>query len=86
MRRLNEQCYDAVLLDIEMPIKDGGTLARELRGSVGINQYVPIIAVSAHAPDLLSLETRQLFNVYLLKPIRLETLRESLSELLTKAN
>ncbi|WP_084010160.1 hybrid sensor histidine kinase/response regulator [Pandoraea oxalativorans] len=86
MRLLNWQSYDAILLDIEMPIKDGGTLAQELRGRVGPNQHVPIIAVSAHAADLIAPETRQLFDVYLLKPIRLGALRETLSELLMKAN
>lgn len=85
MRLLNQRRYDALLLDIEMPVKDGGMVARELRAEVGINQHVPIIAVSAHA-DLVVQETKHLFDVYLNKPVRLETLRETLHKIFVKMN
>lgn len=51
-----------------------------------MNQHVPIIAVSAHATDLGDPQTRRLFDVYLLKLIRSETLRETVGELLMKVN
>jgi len=40
--------YDAVLMDIQMPVMDGLTAARRIRG-IDKHKDLPIIAVSAHA-------------------------------------
>ncbi|MDB5990891.1 MAG: hypothetical protein JWQ10_2294 [Herbaspirillum sp.] len=75
LEKLSSQHYDALLLDIEMPGKDGYMLAQELRKNAGPNQHLPIILVSAHTPDSAKL---QQFNAYLVKPVRLHTLRSAL--------
>lgn len=43
-----EQQPDIVLLDMNLPLKDGWTAAREIRAD-GRGQHVPIIALTAHA-------------------------------------
>ena len=48
LRKLNESKYDAVLLDIQMPVMDGLTCARKIRESSQFNN-VPILAMTAHS-------------------------------------
>lgn len=43
-----EQQPDIVLLDMNLPLKDGWTAAREIRADAR-GQHVPIIALTAHA-------------------------------------
>lgn len=44
--RVPPNVFDCILMDQEMPIKDGNTAAREIRG---FNEHVPILGVSANA-------------------------------------
>jgi CheY-like chemotaxis protein len=41
--------YDAVLMDVQMPVMDGHTASREIRNLKSENRNVPIIAMTAHA-------------------------------------
>jgi len=41
--------YDAVLMDVQMPVKDGYTATREIRNLKSETRNVPIIAMTAHA-------------------------------------
>ena len=41
--------YDAVLMDIQMPVKDGYTASREIRKMDSEFRNVPVIAMTAHA-------------------------------------
>lgn len=69
---------DVVLLDISMPGMSGWDVAREIRA--GMVRHVPIIMISAYAPE--SGAQPPLHDDYLMKPLRLERLLESLHRLL----
>jgi len=65
--------YHAVLLDVQMPVMDGFTTAREIRARGRTD--LPIIAVTAHA--FISDRERCLaagMNDYLAKPVTLKIL------------
>ncbi len=62
--------YDAILMDIQMPVMDGYTATREIRNLKTEVRNVPIIAMTAHAmagDDKKSIETGM--NDHITKPI-----------------
>ncbi|MDR0611132.1 MAG: response regulator [Planctomycetaceae bacterium] len=74
------QDFDLILMDIQMPVMDGLSAAREIRklGKSGLDK-LPILAMSANAMDIdyrKSLEAGM--NDHLTKPINPEKLRQSL--------
>lgn len=73
-----ENKYDVILLDIHMPGMDGFAVAKEIRSQSGANTNTPIIAVTAHSEYLTSKEQRQVFNNYLLKPVRQDDLTKAI--------
>lgn len=86
LTRLFKKPYQLVLLDIQMPDKDGFEVVEELHRKNGPNRNTVIIAISAHSPELLRPEQKNLFHQYLMKPVRYETLRSLLVELLHLKN
>ena len=68
VEQLAQRHFDLVLMDIQMPVLDGVSAAREVRRTQG-NRNVPIVAMTANTMD----ESRQLADVafedYLAKPI-----------------
>lgn len=49
LEKLQTECFDAVLLDCQMPVMDGYTAAREIRRLSGAVSQIPIVAMTAHA-------------------------------------
>ena len=49
LEHLASQSFDLVLMDVQMPRKDGMTTTREIRASDGPNANIPIIAMTANA-------------------------------------
>ncbi|KND62253.1 sensor histidine kinase/response regulator [Candidatus Burkholderia verschuerenii] len=66
---------DVILADLHMPGKDGYSFANEYRARLAPGASVPIIAVSAYAPELVDPSAAVLFFDYLLKPVRYEVLK-----------
>ncbi len=81
---LNQNAYDLVLMDIQMPVMDGLTAAQKIRED---NRFkdIPIVAMSAHAmvgDKEISIEHGM--NDHITKPIEPEVLYSTLHYWLTK--
>src|SRR5690606_41987144 len=76
-----QQCrYDLVLMDIQMPVKDGYAAAREIRTLHDDSfRALPIIALSAATTDDVLKETvRAGMNRFLAKPINPSELKRKI--------
>lgn len=72
--------FDAILMDISMPVMDGPTAARQIRAGGGASSDVPILAVSANVLPHAVEEFREAgMNAFLGKPISLAALRDALA-------
>lgn len=78
--------YDALLLDIAMPGRDGIAVAGWLRASASRNQSIPIVAISAYLPAWLTDDQRRDFDAYLAKPVRANELAATLQQLLPRSD
>lgn len=74
---------DVILADLHMPSKDGYSFANEYRARSAPGASVPIIAVSAYAPELVDPSAAVLFFDYLLKPVRYEVLKSAVHRAVT---
>jgi signal transduction histidine kinase/CheY-like chemotaxis protein/HPt (histidine-containing phosphotransfer) domain-containing protein len=76
--KLRSTQYDLVLMDIQMPVMDGYTAAKEIRNELKSN--VPIVAMTAHA---MAGEREKCLsygmNDYISKPVREEELQRILA-------
>ena len=77
--------YDAVLMDIRMPVLDGYAATRQIRKSKDpAVRSVPIIAMTADAFDEDIEKAREAgMNAFISKPVELETLHRVLGEFLS---
>ena len=50
LQRMHEDMPSVVLMDMNLPVKDGWTACREARGDENI-KHIPIIALTAHAME-----------------------------------
>jgi CheY-like chemotaxis protein len=62
-----------------MPGTSGIELAREVRGRPGLNQFAPIIWVSATPPEAHTAPEAAPFQHYLMKPVRVDELERALN-------
>ncbi len=72
--------YDAIFMDLQMPVMDGFTATSAIRGREGPNQTTPIVALTANAME--SDRVRSLaagMNDHLTKPITPDALRAAIN-------
>lgn len=75
--------FDAILMDLQMPIMDGHKATEILRKSKGINCNTPIAALTGHATDAAKRKCYELgMNGYLTKPLEPMELRSCLIKIL----
>jgi signal transduction histidine kinase/CheY-like chemotaxis protein len=83
--KVHEQPYDIVLMDVQMPIMDGIQATLAIRGGFKHEDQPIIVALTAGA---MSSDREAAFtagvDAYLTKPLRLETLREQINNLVEK--
>jgi CheY-like chemotaxis protein len=77
--KLSYTSPDAVLLDIMLPDTDGLEMCRQLRANPPTSQ-VPIIMISAYAPPLHKEANEAGATAYLSKPINIQGLRNTLTQ------
>ncbi len=76
------QCFDLILIDIQMPQLDGIAASRRIRQS-GKNQHTPIVAISAYlAPENPAQLREAGINEYLSKPVNEAQLSNMLQQFL----
>ena len=81
--RAQERRFDAILMDISMPVMDGSDAARRIRAGGGPSAQSPIIAVTAHAlPEEIAAFRAAGMSLYVSKPIDRAELSATLAEAL----
>lgn len=71
--------YDAILMDIHMPSKNGIEAVREIRNMDRGDRDVPIVMMTAELPEeQMSGALSDMVNGYLVKPYRAEDVRTAL--------
>lgn len=78
-KKAQAENYDAILMDIQMPVMDGYEAMRRLRQS---NYDKPVIALTAHAMAEEKERTKKAgFSAHLTKPVNVKELTETLTRL-----
>lgn len=78
---LNNVAIDLILMDIQMPVKDGITTTREIRKSNAGYRNIPIIAITAsHETDVKEEVLKSGMNDYIIKPFMPDEMLEKLNK------
>lgn len=78
---LNEQKFDVVFLDIEMPVMNGIETARAIRKLNSSNKNVKIVAITAYNPSIIHEEFNMMdFDMTISKPYSIEKIILALKE------
>jgi len=86
LRRLSDQPFDIVLMDIHMPELSGVETVARLRESEGPNATIPVIALTADVVSRRPEEYRALgFNDFVAKPILVSGLLDAIKRAVTPA-
>jgi len=87
LETLENEAFDLVLMDVQMPVMDGVEATRRIRlGEVGnAAKNTPIIAMTSYAMD----GDREKFlqagmNTYVAKPVDIKDLMSAISEMLSR--
>ncbi len=77
VEQAQQQRYDLILMDIQMPIMDGYEATRRIRALGGEFEMIPIIAITAHALDGDSVKSLDSgMNYHIAKPFEPDNLIE----------
>ena len=77
--------FDAILMDVQMPVMDGLEATRLIRARESNRYHVPIIAMTAHASDQHRLDSLDSgMNEHITKPIKVRELGQILSRFLAQ--
>ncbi|EDX86480.1 hypothetical protein S7335_4184 [Synechococcus sp. PCC 7335] len=76
------QTYDAILLDLRLPVKDGWTVLRELRNRGVLSPVIVMTAMSDLQQDVLA----ERANDYLQKPFRFKELLAAVERQITASS
>jgi CheY-like chemotaxis protein len=82
---VQKEAFDVVLMDVQMPMLDGLSAARQIRALGGAASRIPIIALTAFA--MRGDEERCLeagMNAYVSKPVDLDRLADDIRRLCPK--
>lgn len=83
LEAVRSRAYHAIILDIEMPVMDGITAARAIRGLPDAKSRTPLIALSAFLADSgEARHWRTLFDLTHAKPASREGLRKAVTAML----
>lgn len=74
--------YDAILLDLGLPVKDGWTVLKELRDRGDLSPVIVMTALSDVGKSVLAAQA----NDYLQKPFRFKTLLASVQDQIQAAS
>jgi CheY-like chemotaxis protein len=87
LRMLEDEHFDVVLMDVQMPIMDGLAATREIRRrELGSGRHLCIIAVTASATtEVVAACTASGMDHYLSKPLRVDRAREILQRVQAQA-
>lgn len=82
VRKVEDNDYELVFMDIQMPVMDGYEATKEIRNS---NKEIPIIALTANAmKDSIEKTLSAGMNRHLNKPIEVEKLYQTLLDFISK--
>ncbi len=86
LRALENQRYDVVLMDIQMPVMDGLQATEAIRSSLPPAEQPYIIAITAYA-HLYSVDMclKAGMNDYIVKPFNFEELRSAINKVRTRS-
>ncbi len=79
---LRKETFDALIVDVYLPVVDGAKVISTARGELGLAQ-LPIIAVSAGGDAARKSALAAGANIFLDKPMRLRQVIETIQKLLT---
>lgn len=79
---LRREAFDALIVDVYLPVLDGAKVIATARGELGLTQ-VPIIAVSAGGDSARRSALEAGANIFIDKPMRLRQVIETIQRLLT---
>jgi uncharacterized protein (TIGR02266 family) len=79
---LRREKFDALIIDVYLPIVDGAKVIQTARGELGLG-HLPIIAVSAGGDTARKSALDAGANIFLDKPMRLRQVIETIQKLLT---